>query len=104
MHDFTKDCAACVKGYGSGFQYGCHNCRGPDKWAAIGGAVAVLVVVMFMVALGVAYLVGVIDRPNSARNRTWEERVSKFRDGLVRAIPLTAIKIVLISWQIITQV
>ena len=70
----------------------------------MGGAVAVLVVVMFLVPLGVAYLVGVVDRPISERRGRWTRRVSNFRDGLVRAIPLTAIKIVLVAWQIISQV
>ncbi|CAM9295499.1 unnamed protein product, partial [Ascophyllum nodosum] len=74
-----------------------------DSWAAIGGTVTVLVVAMFVVVLGVAYLVGDVDRPISERTGTWERRVLSFRDGLVRAIPLTAIKIVLVSWQIITQ-
>ena len=105
MHGvFTKDCAACDEGYGSGFQYSCHSCQGSDSWAAIGGTVTVLVVAMFVVVLGVAYLVGDVDRPISERTGTWERRVLSFRDGLVRAIPLTAIKIVLVSWQIITQV
>ena len=105
MHDlFSKDCAACNKGYGSGFQYSCNSCQGSDKWASIGGAVAVLVVAMVVVAMGLAHLVGVVDRPISERSGMWERRVLNFRDGLVRAIPLTAIKIVLVTWQIITQV
>ena len=105
MHDLSsKDCAACAEGYVSGYQYSCHSCQGSDKWTAIGGAVVVLVVVMFVVVFGVSSLVGVIDRPISERSGKWERRISNFRNGLVRAIPLTAIKIVLVSWQIITQV
>ena len=61
-------------------------------------------VAVVVVSFGVAYLVGVIDRPISESSGTWEGRVLNFRDGLVRSIPLTAIKIVLVSWQIITQV
>ena len=101
---FSKDCAACDEGYGSGFQYSCSSCQGSHKWAGIGGAVAVSVVAIVVVALGVAYLVGVVDRPISERSVMWERRILNFRDGLVRAIPLTAIKIVLVAWQIITQV
>ena len=104
MHDLSKDCAACDEGYGSGFQYSCNSCQGSDMWAGISGAVAVLVVAGVVVALGVAYLVDVVDRPISERSGTWERRVLNFRDGLIRATPLTAIKIVLVSWQIITQV
>ena len=63
-----------------------------------------LVVAMVVVAMGLAHLVGVVDRPISERSGMWERRVLNFRDGLVRAIPLTAIKIVLVTWQIITQV
>ncbi|CAM9863984.1 unnamed protein product [Ascophyllum nodosum] len=96
-------CAACDEGYGSGFQYSCSSCQGSHKWAGIGGAVAVSVVAIVVVALGVAYLVGVVDRPISERSVMWERRILNFRDGLVRAIPLTAIKIVLVAWQIITQ-
>ena len=63
-----------------------------------------LVVVVFVATLAVAYLVAVVDRPISERSGRWERRVSSFRDRLIRAIPLTAIKIVLVFWQIITQV
>ena len=104
IHGFTKDCATCDEGYGSGFQYSCHSCQGSDKWTAIGGAIAVLVVVIFVVTLGVTYLVGVVDRPISEIIGRWERRISSFRDGLIRATPLAAIKILLVSWQIITQV
>ncbi|CAN0279849.1 unnamed protein product [Ascophyllum nodosum] len=96
-------CAACDKGYGSGFQYSCHSCKGSDKWAAIGGAVAVLVVAIFVVALGVTYLVGVEDRRKPERRGKWGRPLSIFQHGLGRAIPLTAVKIVVVSWQIITQ-
>ena len=105
MHDvFSKDCAACDEGYGSGFQYSCNSCQGSHKWAGIGEAVGVSAVAIVVVALDVVYLVGVVDRPISERGGMWERRILNFRDGLVRAIPLTAIKIVLVSWQIITQV
>ena len=105
MYDLSaKDCAACDEGYASGFQYKCHSCQGSDKWPAIGGAVAVLVVTISAVALILAYLVSVVERPIPERRGKWEIRALNFRDRLVRVIPLTAIKIVLVSWQIITQV
>ena len=103
-YTFAKDCAVCIEGYKPGFQYSCHSCQGSDKWAAIGGAVTMLVVVVSVVVFGVAYLVGVEDRPISQRSGMWKRRISNFRDGLIRIIPLTAVKIVLVSWQIITQV
>ena len=63
-----------------------------------------LVAVIFVVPLVVAHLVGVVDRSIPERSGKWKKRVLNFRDGLVRAIPLPAIKIVLVTWQIITQV
>ena len=105
MHDSSaKDCATCDEGYASGYQYSCHSCQGSDKRAAIGGAVAVLVVTTLAVALVLGYLVGDVERAIPERRGNWERRALNFRDRLVRAIPLTAIKIVLVSWQIITQV
>ena len=62
-----------------------------------------LIIVMFVVVLGVAYIVGVVDRPIYGSRGRWEVRISNFRDGLVRVIPLTAIKIIFVSWHIISQ-
>ena len=95
MYDLSaKDCAACDEGYASGFQYKCHSCQGSDKRAAICGAVAVLVFTIFAVALVLVYLVSVVGRVIPERRGKWERRALNFRDRLVRAIPLTAIKIV----------
>ena len=103
-NSLSKYCAACEAGYASGFQYSCYRCHGSEKGAAIGGAVAALVIALVVVTLMVAYLVRVVDHPTSEGVRRWEKRLSDFRDGLVRAISFTAIKIVVVAWQIITQV
>ena len=63
-----------------------------------------LAVAIFVAALGITYLVGVEDRRKLERRGKWERLVSIFQHGLGRAVPMTAIKIVVVSWQIITQV
>ena len=103
-NSLSTDCAACEAGYASGLQYSCYRCHRSEKGAAIGGAVPTLVFALVVVTLMVAYLVRVVDHPTSERVGRWNKRLSDFRDGLVRAIPFTAIKIVVVAWQIITQV
>lgn len=66
-------------------------------------AAAVLVLALVFVGLGIADLVRVIDE--DANNApSWNKRMFSCRDRIVKAVPLTAIKIILVSWQIVTQV
>lgn len=61
-----------------------------------------LVLALLFVALAIADLVRVSDEINDASS--WNKRVFTCRDRIIKAVPLTAIKIVLVSWQIVTQV
>lgn len=65
-------------------------------------ATAVLVLALVFVALAITDLVRVMDEVNGASS--WNKRVFSCRDRIVKAVPLTAIKILLVSWQIVTQV
>lgn len=58
--------------------------------------------VVLVIALAIADLVTVVEQDDTASS--WENRLQSYRNRLVEAIPLTAIKIVLVAWQIITQV
>lgn len=60
---------------------------------------AVLVVALLFAALAIVDLVRVMDEEANTVP-LW----NKWRDRIVQAVPLTAIKILLVSWQIITQV
>lgn len=57
------------------------------------------VVALFFVALAIADLVRVVNEGVNTAS-AW----NKWRGRIVKAVPLTAIKIVLVSWQIVTQV
>lgn len=56
---------------------------------------------LLLVALAIADLVRVIDE--DATTASWKGRIIAYRDRILQAVPLTAIKIVVVSWQIVTQ-
>lgn len=64
-----------------------------------------LIVAVLLVAVVIADLVTVVameDQENATP--TWKNRIHSCRSRIIEAVPLTAIKIVLVAWQIITQV
>lgn len=63
---------------------------------------AVLVVAVLLVALAIADLVRVVDGDANTES-SWKRRIISYRDRILQAVPLTAIKIVVVSWQIVTQ-
>lgn len=68
-------------------------------------AVAMLILAILLVSVAIADLVAVVvveDQDNRASS--WKSRIQSCRSRIVEAVPLTAIKIVLVAWQIITQV
>ena len=86
------DCAVCSDGYTEQLGYTCSECLG----AASGMVLAsfVLVVIIF-VAIGVASYV--VSADGEGKRRGLVERVARF-------IPLQSLKIIIVSWQILTQV
>lgn len=51
-------------------------------------------------------LVRVVDDGDGTKSRVgkWERRFLSYRDAIAATIPLTAIKIILVVWQIVTHV
>eukprot|EP00903_Cladosiphon_okamuranus_P007092 g6891.t2 len=95
-------CAVCEEGYGSGYQYRCSSCVGRDKRSAVATAAAVLVMAVIFIGLVITDLVRVMDE-EASNAISCNKRVFSCRDRIVKAVPLTAIKIILVSWQIVTQ-
>lgn len=106
LHDCAvrraEDCAVCTDGYASGSSYSCHECSGAAgrsaTWLA---ALALVVAVVVLVGL-VSDLVRVVD--DNATRTVWGRRRSDCRRFVKKAFPLTAIKTVVVVWQIVTQV
>lgn len=94
------DCSICEEGYATTLAYTCTNCGGDgDEEFAV--AVIAFILAAVGLALVVAYLISKTDENKSSG----QEGAS--REGfrrLVKALPLQALKTVVVSWQILTQV
>ncbi|CAM9198733.1 unnamed protein product [Ectocarpus sp. 8 AP-2014] len=102
-------CAVCATDSAAGYAYSCHNCSGDSASTALGFGVAVLVVVMLVVAVIVSDLVRVVgdearEEDGDRRKRRCLEAVFvSCHTAIVKAFPLTAVKTVVVVWQITTQ-
>lgn len=68
-----------------------------------GTSIALFAVVLAAIALGIADLIRVVD-DDSTTTSTWQKRATSCRDRIASVVPLTSVKIVLVAWQIVTQV
>lgn len=106
----VTDCAVCVDRFAPGIAYSCQECSGGVARSAMGLMIALGLVGLVMVAQLFYYLGRVIsESPNQgtddvARDSVWERSSSSCSASLGSTLPLTAIKIVLTVWQIISQV
>lgn len=62
-----------------------------------------LVLALLVAAVVIADLVDVVEEQENTSS-SWNRRVHSCRNRIVETVPLTAIKIVLVAWQILTQV
>lgn len=111
MHSLTAaDCAVCGNDSAAGYAYSCHKCSGDYAVAATGFGVAVLVAVLLVVAVFVSDLVRVVgdeareEDDGRGTRRCWESMFVSCHTVIVKAFPLTAVKTVVVVWQITTQV
>lgn len=69
-----------------------------------GIAIDFLLVVSGGVALVITDLVRVVDDDDTGTGSTCGKKLNSLRDRIANGIPLTSIKIVLVAWQIVSQV
>lgn len=98
----AEDCAVCTDGYASGSAYSCHKCSGAAGRSATWLAVLALIVAIVVVFVTVSDLVRVVGDDGSGT--AWGRRRLAGRRFISKAFPLTAIKTVVVVWQIVTQV
>lgn len=89
---FGTDCAVCSDGYSAQFGFICRECS--DSAGGIVLAVALAVVGIFAAVVVVSYVTSG-ERDGSGQGVV--ERVARY-------IPLQSVKIVVVAWQIVTQV
>lgn len=101
----VSDCSVCQPGYAPVFGQRCRTCDGKGKQTAMAVSAIVLSALVVVVCFIVADLVQVIDpEPTPETKASWRRRLSAWRVRVVKKFPRTAVKIVLVVWQIITQV
>ncbi|CAN0014564.1 unnamed protein product [Scytosiphon promiscuus] len=96
-------CAVCEEGYASGYQFSCSSCDGENLQSAIGTSVALFFVALVVLGLVIADLVRVVDELKPDTTSSCGMKLTYCRDRVVKAVPLTSIKIVVVAWQIVTQ-
>lgn len=104
------DCAVCAEGYSSGITFSCHECTGANGQLSIGVAAVISFLLILIVSVMISDLARAGDDSidgqarGSCTRSSWTRRVRSCRDNFVEAVPLPAIKIVVVVWQIVTQV
>lgn len=102
-----KDCAVCTENYSPGYSHTCKSCMGGNRTRALAVITAIAMVALVAVTFLVANLVSVVDTgpPDEAKAQSrWQQRCSLWQARMRKTVPLTAVKIVVVVWQIVTQV
>ena len=89
---FETDCSVCSDGYTEGLGFECDRC------SSTSAGVVLAVVVFLAAAIAVVMLVRYLMSGDALRTRRG------FVGKLVRFIPFQSVKIILVAWQILTQV
>ncbi|CAN0056334.1 unnamed protein product, partial [Scytosiphon promiscuus] len=97
-------CAVCTAGYSPGYAHTCKSCLGDSKRRALGIIASIATVALVALAFLVAKLVSVVETgpPVKAQSR-WQQKCSVWQQRMRNTVPLTAVKIVVVVWQIVTQ-
>lgn len=104
----TADCSVCSIGYSSGIAHSCRKCSGYENSSAAGTTIAVVIGVCLAAAEILRRLGNVAEYEERERLDTPQDFVkrscTRIQNLILKALPRTAIKIVVVVWQIISQV
>ena len=92
---YDADCSVCEKGYSATLAHTCKRCSGSDQTIIL----VVAIVAIVMATAGGAYLTVYLVSMEPANARTTRLHVK-----LLQYAPLQAFKILVVLWQILTQV
>ena len=93
-----------------GIKYSCHKCSERSLGSQVGLVLATLLVLFGVLIVALSYLVAVVKADGHAEDNLDEARGSRkctfssTKKSLLEMFPLTSIKIVVVVWQILTQV
>lgn len=102
------DCAVCAEHFSARIGYSCEECSERTRRLAVGLVVAALVVVLLAAALVLKDLGSALKDDTGegmdVRRGLVARKCSMFMGSLMKVLPLRAIKIVVVVWQIVSQV
>eukprot|EP00752_Nemacystus_decipiens_P001402 g1387.t1 len=90
-------CSVCEEGYAPGRSFTCNRCS--DEGSSIAIAVVVVVVIAMVVVGILLYVTGVAAPSCSTSHLGWREKLDRLKDHF----PSQSTKILVVSWQIISQ-
>lgn len=95
MLAFLADCSVCQDGYAATLAFICARCSGSGQAAVLSVAMVFMVIAVGVVVYIVTFLVST--RPTETSDNRLHARV-------LRALPLASVKIIVVVWQILSQV
>ena len=102
------DCAVCAAGFAPGSSTRCHKCDGQNTGLVVGFATAAVLLMVFIAAVVVSYLVQVseegADEADNESRHFWRHKLSRVHRASLKAIPFSAVSIVVVVVQIVSQV
>ena len=103
-----SDCAVCADTFSSGIAYSCRECSEDAMRSAMGLAITAGVATVLVVVILLKHLSKVVDSETGegadGRQGLVGRKCALFQDVLMKVLPLSAIKIVVVVWQIVSQV
>lgn len=107
----SADCAVCADGFAPGVLNSCHECSGQSRRSAVTLATAGLICTVVAIIFLVSHLLQVDEYGSNGNGETaleprpkWCKTLTTFRNTLVNILPVSAIRIMVVVLQIVTQV
>ena len=109
LPSIVTDCAACAEGFAPWTAFECRQCSDADRPSAVGLLVTIAIILVAVGAALSAFFMRAIHRGDGQDETeisrgSLERRCIYLENVFVKAFPLTAVKIVVVVWQIISQV
>ena len=109
LPSIVTDCAACAEGFAPWTAFECRQCSDADRPFVVGLLVTIAIILVAVGAALSAFLMRAIHRGDGQDETeisrgSLERRCIYLENVFVKAFPLTAVKIVVVVWQIISQV
>ena len=103
-----SDCAVCAETFSPGIAYSCRECSEDAMRSAKGLALAAGVATVLVVTILLQHLSKVVDDETGegadGQQGLVVRKCALFQDVMAKVIPLSAMKIVVVVWQIVSQV